>query len=389
MARTSAASVRTRFVAECRRSRRLRIYGISNYFAWVPSPATTAHSIVAMRLLLSFAAGLAVGRAAGLAVGSGGPLRLLARRFRSAMTGSSPTAPTPTAMAAIDTVIFDCDGVLYLNKAALPGAPEALAALRRVGKRLLFVTNAAAMSRAGLAAKLGRLGYSGIASDDCVTSASAAATYLSVARPDVKRAYVVGAVGLVDELALVGIDAVGPGTPARDDAGKGLEDMVAEGWSEAKDGAAIDAIVVGLVVEGLSYACLAKASAYARNPRRAFVATNEDASFPAGMDVVLPAGGTMATAVAYGAERQPDVWVGKPSKDLAQLVVRTHGLVPRRTLMVGDRCNTDVAFGNSVGMRTCLVLSGCHTRADAQAAPPGASPEFIADSVVDLGRVCG
>ena len=53
---------------------------------------------------------------------------------------------------------------------------------------------------------------------------------------------------------------------------------------------------------GLSYACLAKASAYARDPTRAFVATNEDAAFPAGFDELLPAGGTMATAVAYGAQ---------------------------------------------------------------------------------------
>ena len=30
----------------------------------------------------------------------------------------------------------------------------------------------------------------------------------------------------------------------------------------------------------------------------------------------------MATAVAYAAERPPDVWVGKPSRDLALLLVR-------------------------------------------------------------------
>ena len=52
--------------------------------------------------------------------------------------------------------------------------------------------------------------------------------------------------------------------------------------------------------------------------------------------------------------------------------------------MVGDRTNTDIAFGRSVGTRTCLVLSGCHTRADAAAAPPEATPEFVAKSVADF-----
>jgi ribonucleotide monophosphatase NagD (HAD superfamily) len=92
----------------------------------------------------------------------------------------------------------------------------------------------------------------------------------------------------------------------------------------------------------------------------------------------------VATYVGYAAERPPDVWVGKPSRDLAQLLVREHGLTPARTLMVGDRTNTDIAFGRSVGMRTCLVLSGCHTRADAAAAPPEATPEFVAESVADF-----
>ena len=64
--------------------------------------------------------------------------------------------------------------------------------------------------------------------------------------------------------------------------------------------------------------------------RRAFVATNPDANYPGGFDELLPAGGAVATYVGYAAERPPDVWVGKPSRDLAQLLVREHGLTPAR-----------------------------------------------------------
>lgn len=329
-----------------------------------------------------------IGLAAGLLMSQALP-RVLPRVLKLLQRLLPPTnfaAPTADQFSAIDTVIFDCDGVLYLNKSAVSGASAALNALRSAGKRLLFVTNAATVSRAGLAAKLTKMGFEDIAPEDCVTSASAAAAYLQVTRPDVKAAYVVGAGGLVEELAAVGIESVGPGTRARHDANASLDDMVREGWSDAKDGAKIGAVVVGMLNDGLGYAALAKASAYARNRSRAFVATNEDAASPLGFDVLLPAGGTMATAVAYGAERRPDVWVGKPSRDLAQLVVRTFGLTAHRTLMVGDRTNTDVVFGRSVGMRTCLVLSGCHTVDDARAAPAEATPEFVAGSVVDLAK---
>ena len=265
--------------------------------------------------------GAIVAFTAGLAIS---PLLALTRRWWTLLSkrlGAALLPPTANDFAAIDVLVFDCDGVLYLNKSAVAGGPEALAALRQAGKRLLFVTNAASVSRAGLAAKLCRLGYTSVEAEHCVTSGSAAATHLHATRPDVKTAYVIGGGGLVEELSNVGVESVGPGTSAQTDRNKGLEDMVREGWSVARDGAAIGAVVCGALSDGLSYACIAKAAAYARDPRRAFIATNPDANFPGGFDELLPAGGTVATAVAYAAERAPDVWVGKPSRDLAQLLV--------------------------------------------------------------------
>lgn len=343
--------------------------------------------------IIAFTAGLhrtAIYRTAIVAFTSGlviSPLVTLTRRWWTLVSkrlSSAQLPPSAKDFAGIDCLVFDCDGVLYCGKSAVPGGPAALTALRQAGKQLLFVTNAAAVSRAGLAAKLTKMGYVGIEAEHCVTSASAAALHLHTTRPDVKTAYVIGGGGLVEELSNVGIASVGPGTSAETDRNRGLEDMVREGWSVARDGAAIGAVVCGALSDGLGYACLGKAAAYARDPRRAFVATNPDANYPGGFDELLPAGGAVATYVGYAAERPPDVWVGKPSRDLAQLLVREHGLTPARTLMVGDRTNTDIAFGRSVGMRTCLVLSGCHTRADAAAAPPEATPEFVAESVADF-----
>ena len=40
-----------------------------------------------------------------------------------------------------DAFLFDLDGVLYRGTQPTPGAADALARLRRAGKRLAFVTN--------------------------------------------------------------------------------------------------------------------------------------------------------------------------------------------------------------------------------------------------------
>ena len=227
--------------------------------------------------IMAFAAGLhrtAIYRTAIVAFTSGlviSPLLTLTRRWWTLVSkrlSSALLPPSAKDFAAIDCLVFDCDGVLYCGKSAVPGGPAALAALRQAGKQLLFVTNAAAVSRAGLAAKLTNMGYVGIEAEHCVTSASAAALHLHTTRPDVKTAYVIGGGGLVEELSNVGIASVGPGTSAETDRNHGLEDMVREGWSVARDGAAIGAVVCGALSDGLGYACLGKAAAYARDPRR-------------------------------------------------------------------------------------------------------------------------
>ena len=37
--------------------------------------------------------------------------------------------------------VFDLDGTVYLGDALLPGAAETIAAMRRAGSRLIYVTN--------------------------------------------------------------------------------------------------------------------------------------------------------------------------------------------------------------------------------------------------------
>ena len=51
--------------------------------------------------------------------------------------------------------------------------------------------------------------------------------------------------------------------------------------------------------------------------------------------------------------------VGKPNPFAMNLIKEQHGLDPNsRTIMIGDRPNTDIVFGKVAGVDTCLVLTG-------------------------------
>jgi ribonucleotide monophosphatase NagD (HAD superfamily) len=56
-------------------------------------------------------------------------------------------------------------------------------------------------------------------------------------------------------------------------------------------------------------------------------------------------------------EREPIV-TGKPSPFLMQDIAAKHGVQPARSIMVGDRLDTDILWGLNTGMATLLVMTG-------------------------------
>jgi HAD superfamily hydrolase (TIGR01509 family) len=51
--------------------------------------------------------------------------------------------------------------------------------------------------------------------------------------------------------------------------------------------------------------------------------------------------------------------IGKPNPYAFHLICREHGIQADRAVMIGDRLDTDIRFGNRAGMKTCLVMTGC------------------------------
>ena len=150
-------------------------------------------------------------------------------------------------------------------------------------------------------------------------------------------------------------------------------------------------MVVGFDGE-FSYAKLLRAVSHLRyTPGCIFVATNTDLTYP-DTHVLLPGGGTLVAAVAAGAGRAPDVVAGKPNTSLLGIIGTLAGpsFSPARTCMVGDRLDTDIAFGNDGGLgSSLLVLTGVSTAAEVDSLPAGdrLRPTHIIDSLGDLCSV--
>jgi 4-nitrophenyl phosphatase len=244
------------------------------------------------------------------------------------------------------TWALDLDGVVWLAGRALPGAAEAVEALRRAGERVVFLTNNSGPLVAGHVKALADIGIA-CTPEDLATSAQAAASLLA----EHSRVAVVGDEGIREALAARAIEEV-----------------------DAADNP--EAVIVGRTLQ-LDYGALAAAATAVRRGTR-FVATNADATFPTGgASGLLPGAGALVAFVATAAGRPAEV-AGKPHEAMAALVKSRFGQL---SIMVGDRPDTDGLFAKRVDARFGLVLSGVTQASDLPVDP---TPDRVARDLAAL-----
>ncbi|GAA6027338.1 hypothetical protein JCM8097_002606 [Rhodosporidiobolus ruineniae] len=276
-----------------------------------------------------------------------------------------------------DTWLFDCDGVIWEGDHIIGQAGETLRYLRSQGKRIFFVTNNATKSRQANKGKFDKMGVE-CTVDEIFTSAYASAAYLkSVLNfPADKKVYVIGEKGVEDELDAVGIKHSG-GTDPDDNVFIDLMD-----FSSITADPEVGAVLCGLDMH-FNYKKIAKAFRYLReNEGCLFMATNLDSTFPT-HGTVHPGGGATVAPLSTALGREPLV-VGKPEAPMLESIIETHKLDKSKMIMVGDRLNTDIAFGNQGGIHTLMVLTGIDSRADFEREGAVAVPTYVTQALGDL-----
>jgi glycerol 3-phosphatase-2 len=249
-----------------------------------------------------------------------------------------------------DVILLDLDGVLYRWPEPIPGAAEAVAALRKAGKRIAFVTNNSSRTPAQVAERLASFGVDA-KPEEVVTSALATATIL--AERGARSAFVVGEEGLLEALADAGIHVAHAVTDEID--------VVVVGFDRAADYMKLkDASV--LVERGAS-----------------LVASNADPSFPAPGGESWPGAGALLAAIETTTDTRGEVF-GKPEAPLFERALASAG--GGRPLVIGDRLDTDIAGAARLGWDSALVLTGTSRREDLDGSPW--KPTFVVDDLSGL-----
>jgi glycerol-1-phosphatase len=266
------------------------------------------------------------------------------------MRGPVPLAP---AVSRYDHVLLDLDGCLWVGDAALPGAADAVAALRAAGKSVRFLTNDVRHAPEAFVRKLWRLGFQ--ASLDEVVTVGAALQFRLAERNSRGAAYVVGSQALVDHVADSGLRVV----------------------NGTRFAARADVVVVG-GHDALSFEEL-KLATQAVLRGAELIGATRDAAFPM-PDGLWPGTGAVLAAIETASGRRAAYTVGKPEPPMYEAARDRLG--PGRVLGVGDLLDVDVAGARRAGMDSALVLTGATTRAEAEAALE--PPTHVADSLAAL-----
>jgi len=109
------------------------------------------------------------------------------------------------------------------------------------------------------------------------------------------------------------------------------------------------------------------------------IAAGRDRTFPAA-DGQWPGTGAIVAALEYATERTARN-VGKPDPLIFETALDRLG--PGRTLMVGDRLDSDLAGAAAAGLDGAIVLTGVTTRDQAEAAADPA-PVAVAETLYSL-----
>jgi HAD superfamily hydrolase (TIGR01458 family) len=224
-------------------------------------------------------------------------------------------------------VLLDIDGVLYVEEEPVAGAIEAVRRLREAGLTVRFVTNTTSRSRGSTLARLTRLGFT-VAEGELITPVSLA---VRVCRERGHR-----------RVALLVADET-------------REDFA--GLQAIADEPRADAVIVGDLGEGWSYATLNRAFRLVMAGAD-LIALQKNRFWQRADGLSLDVGPFVA-ALEYATGREATV-VGKPSPAFFAEVLAGAGadVTPAEAVMVGDDVESDIGGALAAGLAGILVRTG-------------------------------
>jgi HAD superfamily hydrolase (TIGR01458 family) len=251
------------------------------------------------------------------------------------------------SLEAVEGLLLDLSGVVYVQDEVVPGAAEALESLRSRGIPIRLVTNTTMRPARSILERLERLGIEADPAE-LLTPATLAASRCAEAG--------------YESVSLVVLDDL-------------REDL--EGLEE-NDGS-VDAVIVGDLGEAWDYDVLNRAFRRLMDGA-ALIALQKNRYWETTEGLSLDAG-PFVSALEYATGREADV-VGKPSPAFFELALGELGVSADRAAMVGDDVEADVGGAMEAGLAGILVRTGKY-REDL-VKESGIEPTATVDSITDV-----
>jgi HAD superfamily hydrolase (TIGR01458 family) len=254
-------------------------------------------------------------------------------------------------MSAMTTpaLLLDIDGVLVVSWKPVPGAVEAMLAIRTAGFRVRFLTNTTSRTRASIATALRELGIA-VDDDELLTAAVATAAHLRARHPEA-RCFVLND-GPLDDLD--GVTLVRPDQHP-------------------------DVVVIGSAGPTFSWDAV-NLAARAVMDGAALVAMHGSATWRTDAGVCVD-GGAYVAALERATGRTATM-IGKPAPAMFEAALASLGAAPADSVMVGDDMDSDVLAAQALGVRGVLVRTGKYRDEVLETAPE--RPDAVIDSIADL-----
>lgn len=256
-------------------------------------------------------------------------------------------------MESVRGVLIDIDGVLTVSWKPLPGAVEALRAIRAAGLGVALVTNTTSRTRASIAGTLSDAGFD-VRAEDVLTAPSVTAAHLAEHFP-AARCTLLNSGDIAEDLGDVTLVDEDP-----------------------------EVVVVGGAGPEFDYASLNRAFGFLQRGAR-LVAMHRNLYWRTDAGLQLDTGAFLL-GLEKAARTEAEV-TGKPSRAFFEAALARLGVGAGQALMVGDDVESDVLAAQRAGLTGVLVRTGKFQQETLDGA--SGTPDHVLDSFADLPALLG
>ena len=227
-----------------------------------------------------------------------------------------------------DYFIFDLDGTIYRGEHLIPNADKVVNQLKELNKKIIFVSNKTTGTAKDYYYLLSNWGLN-ITESEILNSTVVASNHLKKYFAG-EKFFAIGEESFISEIETSGLKY----------------STIPE---EVK-------IVIITLDRTLNYQKLEIAARALENGAK-FFAANIDDTCPVDDGEVIDAGSTIS-ALQKRTHRKLELHFGKPSEFMFKEIKNRLQFIPSKTILIGDRLETDIRMGNDFGIDTALVHTG-------------------------------